>query len=169
MQMTAEELLKNHRKNQSKLQALEAQLEFIRQHPATEADRCLIEAVVLRTPALNGMPRNKNIAPSPTERVALQLDDLRDKILNAEVYPIEKEICRLRYHIHLFEAIYATLTKTEKWLVDTLYFSGKTQAEAMEIIPEAFHISSRSTLSRHKMKLLRKVDAFLQEVCDLVS
>lgn len=110
------------------------------------------------------MPRSTNHTSSVTEKIAVDLDKLREHDLNRDLYQLNKEIGKLRYQIHLFEAVVATLTAFECWLVDTLYIAGKTQAEALEIVPEKFHVTSRSTLSRHKKKMLNKIDAFLVEL-----
>lgn len=164
MKITAESLMRNHQKNLAKLRVLEVELELARENPATQRDRAIIEAEVLKSPCLNGMPRSVNYASSVTEKVAVDLDSLREHDLNKGLYQLNEEIDRLRYQIHLFEAVITTLTAFERWLVDTLYMAGKTQAEALEIVPEKFHVTSRSTLSRHKKKMLDKIDAFLAEL-----
>ena len=164
MQITSESLMRNHQKNLAKLRVLEAELELVKEEHATKGDRAIIEAEVLKSPCLNGMPRSTNHASSVTEKIAFDLDKLREHELNRDLYQLNKEIGKLRYQIHLFEAVVATLTAFECWLVDTLYIAGKTQAEALEIVPEKFHVTSRSTLSRHKKRMLNKIDAFLVEL-----
>lgn len=51
MQITSESLMRNHQKNLAKLRVLEAELELVKEQHATEGDRAIIEAEVLKSPA----------------------------------------------------------------------------------------------------------------------
>lgn len=116
----------------------------------------------------NGLWGDKK--PSSSEETSKHLELVDIAYCNRSeqvVLPCQEKILRLercKRYISLYRSVFLILTDSERWIVHTHFEAGWNIEETLALVPEHMFFTSRSSLIRRINKLLKKTDAFLNEL-----
>ena len=157
----AEWLLANYRD----LKGLKASYEErIRQLNTPSSEIQLIESMQLRARLMDDLPHGIN-QNSKIEYTAFEVSVLLEKEESERKEEIQRlyiELASVNEYIALYDAVYAGVTTSEKWII-TQYYENKISFEEIALILEKEGKPvSKSTIRRKKLKLVEKVNILLK-------
>ena len=162
--ISAEWLLKNHKRNVSYAKMLEVQILHLGDTPTKTIDADgFIEDLGLCGKPLDGLPHAARYS-SKTEEIAITYQERMDaeKIHNFQM--LQQQLRQIHYYLRLYDAVVAGLDITEKWIVESHYLQSLSLNEMIRIAPNTLSNVSKSTICRKKKELLSKIDHYLQIV-----
>lgn len=158
----AEWILRSHREHQATLKLLKAKLQQIGE--ITEAEKSgYIEAQMLRHTQLDGMPKAPS-QDSRTEKVALTYHDSLHAEHSNEAQDLLDKMQDIRFYLHVYDAMMATLTPEEMWLARERYVNGKSLGRMLLEMPDDIAIRSKTTLSKRCAGVIDQLERFLAKV-----
>jgi len=155
----AEWILLSHREHLATLKLLKAKLQQIGE--ITDAEKSsYIEAQMLRHAQPDGMPK----APSQgsrTEKIALTYNECLQAERSSEAQDLLDKMQDIRFYLHVYEAMMASLTPDEMWLARERYVNGKSLGRMLLEMPESIAIRSKATLSKRCAGVIDQLECFL--------
>lgn len=160
--MDGEVFLKEHLHNLCQQNALQTRMTQCRL--ALDQRDELTAALALNNPPIEARASGQHLA-SRTECLALSYEDdwqeYADELTQC-IRHLRRGIFDVQQRILLFDAVMAGLDQQEQWLVTEIYVNKTTIERLAEMKTPAGLFLSVSTISRHRKKLLEKVELLLR-------
>lgn len=158
----AEWILRSHREHLATEKLLEAKLQQVLDISEEEKDD-YIEAQMLKHAQIDGMPRT-SCQESRTERVALSyMADLEKERLDQEAN-LRGELQKIRYYLRIYDALMASLTPEESWLIQQRCVNGKSLGRMLLEMPDGIGICSKTTLNKRISQTVDKLEGLLAKI-----
>ena len=129
--------------------------------------RCLVdEATSLGGQNMDGMPHGTTVG-NPTERIAMMLMNGYEPgglaAAEEELRQMKEELAEAELVVTFVDAWMSGLTAREKWLIEQLYFNGKTYSEVAREYTEKYG----NQTSRESVRRMRKLT--VEKICEMAK
>lgn len=155
----AEWILRSHRDHIATLKLLKARLQKAVRVNDSEVNN-YIESQMFRHEQFNAIPK-ASCQSNRTEQIALTYHEQLQVECATEVKDLIIKIQDIRFYLQAYDAMIASLTPEELWLVCERYVNGKSFGRMLLEMPDSVGIRSKTTLSKRCAAVIDRLDCFL--------
>ena len=152
-------LFEKHRQFAARAAYAQKQIERLPEIIQQRKDEAILSMSLAR-PEIGSLPKGSH-SGSSTEHAAIYWEKNVTQDVNLMVNQLYAELRESEYYLDLYNKVITMLKRKEAWLVEAYYEQELTIGQIIAMPESPYYQYSRSTVYRHKERILHKADEFI--------
>ena len=156
----AQWLFENHLMHVAMAKHLKNEIKALEKSSDSQQDDC-ISSMALSHPPLDAIYSHGSGQGSATERIALNWREEHENETKLLKKHLMDQLAEYEYYLCLYDSVMSAFPQREAWLIENHFIQSLSFSQISDTVDGPYYAYSKSTLCRHKNRVLKKADDFL--------